>query len=106
VTRLPGFEGAQLPSKHYAGYVTVDEELGRRMFYYLVESERDPASDPLVLWLNGGPGCSDPASTASSTSTVRPLLVLTKVMSTLLVLIVVLKLLIRLQIAEKCCSLF
>jgi len=58
VTRLPGFEGAQLPSKHYAGYVTVDEELGRRMFYYLVESERDPASDPLVLWLNGGPGCS------------------------------------------------
>ncbi|PVH61552.1 hypothetical protein PAHAL_3G058600 [Panicum hallii] len=58
VTRLPGFEGAQLPSKHYAGYVTVDEELGSRMFYYLVESERDPGKDPLMLWLNGGPGCS------------------------------------------------
>ncbi|OQU78933.1 hypothetical protein SORBI_3008G073700 [Sorghum bicolor] len=58
VTRLPGFDGAQLPSKHYAGYVTVNEHVGSRLFYYLVESERDPARDPVVLWLNGGPGCS------------------------------------------------
>nr|CAB3459646.1 unnamed protein product [Digitaria exilis] len=58
VTSLPGFSGGKLPSKHYAGYVTVDEGHGRRLFYYLVESERDPAKDPLVLWLNGGPGCS------------------------------------------------
>ncbi|KAL5206451.1 hypothetical protein ABZP36_034660 [Zizania latifolia] len=57
VRGLPGFDGA-LPSKHYAGYVTVDEQHGRNLFYYLVESERDPAKDPLVLWLNGGPGCS------------------------------------------------
>ncbi|VAH31430.1 unnamed protein product [Triticum turgidum subsp. durum] len=57
VTHLPGFDGA-LPSKHYAGYISVDESNGRRMFYYLVLSERDPAADPVVLWLNGGPGCS------------------------------------------------
>jgi hypothetical protein len=59
VTSVPGFGNKQqLPSKHYAGYVTVDERHGRRLFYYLVESERDPARDPVVLWLNGGPGCS------------------------------------------------
>nr|CAB3459645.1 unnamed protein product [Digitaria exilis] len=58
VTHLPGFDGSQLPSKHYAGYVTVDEKLESRLFYYLVESERDPTMDPVVLWLNGGPGCS------------------------------------------------
>jgi serine carboxypeptidase-like clade 1 len=57
VTHLPGFHGA-LPSKHYSGYVTVDEGNDRRLFYYLVLSERDPAADPVVLWLNGGPGCS------------------------------------------------
>ncbi|KAE9612495.1 hypothetical protein Lal_00033256 [Lupinus albus] len=42
----------------YAGYITVDEEQERALFYYFVESEVEPASKPLVLWLNGGPGCS------------------------------------------------
>ncbi|CAI0561262.1 unnamed protein product [Linum tenue] len=39
-------------------YVTINEETGKKLFYYLVESEGNPTKDPLVLWLNGGPGCS------------------------------------------------
>ncbi|CAA7396129.1 unnamed protein product [Spirodela intermedia] len=57
VTHLPGFNGT-FPSKHYAGYVTVDEKNGRNLFYYFVFSEGNPEEDPVVLWLNGGPGCS------------------------------------------------
>ncbi|XP_031100495.1 serine carboxypeptidase 1-like [Ipomoea triloba] len=57
ITRIPGFNGT-LPSKHYAGYVTIDETTGKKLYYYFVESERNPSKDPVVLWLNGGPGCS------------------------------------------------
>eukprot|EP00257_Ricinus_communis_P003060 XP_002514833.2 serine carboxypeptidase-like 20 [Ricinus communis] len=59
VTHLPGFNGT-FPSKHYSGYVNVTVNVNSRknLFYYFVESERDATKDPVVLWLNGGPGCS------------------------------------------------
>ncbi|KAI4354160.1 hypothetical protein L6164_003053 [Bauhinia variegata] len=57
ITQIPGFDGS-FPSKHYAGYVTVDESHGRNLYYYFVVSESKPSQDPVVLWLNGGPGCS------------------------------------------------
>ncbi|CAJ2637514.1 unnamed protein product [Trifolium pratense] len=44
--------------QQFAGYITVDEINQRNLFYYFVESEVDPVSKPVVLWLNGGPGCS------------------------------------------------
>ncbi|XP_004502015.1 serine carboxypeptidase 1-like [Cicer arietinum] len=43
---------------HYSGYVTVDPKAGRELFYYFAESPYFPSSKPLILWLNGGPGCS------------------------------------------------
>ncbi|KAG5007983.1 hypothetical protein GLYMA_09G226700v4 [Glycine max] len=43
---------------HYGGYVTVDKEAGRAFYYYFVEAQRSKQTLPLLLWLNGGPGCS------------------------------------------------
>ncbi|KAB1201662.1 Serine carboxypeptidase-like 20 [Morella rubra] len=57
INHLPGFNGT-FPSKHYAGYITVGESSGKNLFYYFAVSERNPLKDPVVLWLNGGPGCS------------------------------------------------
>lgn len=28
------------------------------LHYMFVESQNDPATDPLIIWFNGGPGCS------------------------------------------------
>lgn len=57
VTSVPGFVGS-FPSNHHAGYVTLDGKSGKNLYYYFVTSERNPSKDPVVLWLNGGPGCS------------------------------------------------
>ena len=38
----------------FSGYVTVNEERGRALFYWLTEADGDAATKPLVLWLNGG----------------------------------------------------
>ncbi|XP_074596350.1 lysosomal protective protein-like [Brevipalpus obovatus] len=55
IKHLPGWNG-NLVSPMYTGYL----KAGRlaRFFYAFVESESDPANDPLILWFNGGPGCS------------------------------------------------
>jgi len=53
IEALPG-QPPRVNFEQYAGYVTVDEEHGRALFYYFVESPYDAASKPLVLWLNGG----------------------------------------------------
>ncbi|KAE8719832.1 Serine carboxypeptidase-like 31 [Hibiscus syriacus] len=47
-----------LDFRHYAGYVTVSETNGRALFYWFYEAMSHPDEKPLVLWLNGGPGCS------------------------------------------------
>ncbi|GLT88075.1 hypothetical protein SLE2022_061160 [Rubroshorea leprosula] len=57
--RIVNLPGQPPVSFHqYAGYIVADENQQRALFYYFAEAETDPTSKPLVLWLNGGPGCS------------------------------------------------
>ncbi|KAA0202018.1 hypothetical protein HAZT_HAZT009598 [Hyalella azteca] len=55
ITALPGLD-ASATYKQYSGYL--DGGDGNMLHYWFIESQNNPATDPLLLWLNGGPGCS------------------------------------------------
>lgn len=56
IEKLPGQPHVEFTQ--YGGYITVDDKSGRAFYYYFTEAESTNHSRPLLLWLNGGPGCS------------------------------------------------
>jgi carboxypeptidase C (cathepsin A) len=45
-------------AKNEAGYIQLPNKKNDNYFYWYYESRASPSTDPLVVWLNGGPGCS------------------------------------------------
>ncbi|KAI0052593.1 peptidase S10 serine carboxypeptidase [Auriscalpium vulgare] len=41
----------------YTGFLDVDKG-AKHLFFYFFESRRDPDQDDVMMWINGGPGCS------------------------------------------------
>ncbi|KXZ41207.1 hypothetical protein GPECTOR_651g768 [Gonium pectorale] len=46
------------PPKRIAGYFKLNRTHDARMFYFYFQSRHKPETDPVVLWMTGGPGCS------------------------------------------------
>nr|XP_043610865.1 serine carboxypeptidase-like 13 [Erigeron canadensis] len=57
IKRLPGYPG-DLPFKFETGYIGIGEKEDVQLFYYFVESTRNPTQDPLIFFIPGGPGAS------------------------------------------------
>ncbi|KZO96588.1 serine carboxypeptidase [Calocera viscosa TUFC12733] len=43
--------------KSWTGYIDINEGT-KHLFFYFFESRRSPSCDPLLMWVDGGPGCS------------------------------------------------
>ncbi|XP_023766630.1 serine carboxypeptidase-like 13 isoform X1 [Lactuca sativa] len=57
IKTIPGYAG-DLPFKLETGYIGVGENKNVQLFYYFVESTRNPQEDPLIFYIPGGPGAS------------------------------------------------
>jgi len=74
---IKGLPGApKIDWRTFSGYIDVSapgEAAGtRQMFYWFVESQKKAESDPVMLWTNGGPGCTGLGGFMSEQGPFRP----------------------------------
>jgi len=56
VKNLP--RAPELNEAQYSGLLQIGKKSDKHIFYWFFESKSSPENDPIVIWLNGGPGCS------------------------------------------------
>jgi carboxypeptidase C (cathepsin A) len=57
VTKLEGYPDFTDKFDMYSGYLPINDT-SKILHYMFVTSQNDPTTDPLLIWFNGGPGCS------------------------------------------------
>ena len=55
ITTLPGAT-SPLVSNQFSGFLDLNVSTGHFIHYMYFESERDPNTDSIIFWTNGGPG--------------------------------------------------
>ena len=56
ICSLPGIADSNINFRQFSGYLDVNTR--KHIFYWFIESENNPRTDPVIWWSNGGPGCS------------------------------------------------
>ncbi|KAI8049110.1 Alpha/Beta hydrolase protein [Gilbertella persicaria] len=58
VTSLPGIDLNALNFDQYAGHIEINKKTNANMFFWMIEREQKTEPEKLIIWVNGGPGCS------------------------------------------------
>ncbi|CEG76076.1 hypothetical protein RMATCC62417_11018 [Rhizopus microsporus] len=58
IQSLPGIDITTLKFSQYAGHIELSKKSNSNIFFWMVEQEEKTDPQKLIIWLNGGPGCS------------------------------------------------